>query len=376
MQLELRIASPKLDHDKLLQVLLEQRQPATVLRGTQLAPGGPDGDIYPAAFVYLFDCDKQRFTSQIWPALRGVFDLTCAYVSVYDNGFHGCVLNYAEPTRCPMARQPARTAQRPEVVAHTAGMSRWLPHEAMICRAGRCEVAVQFQGVHLAVSLADLACDAWTFGLAKPPPRRLLPAASAWAMWLLPYEEEEELDLEAVLHSSLQQFSCLPCRPAALEMPDCCKSMILHPDELPAGAEVWLERPHYIYSDQGEGDGAWFEAIGCGMVELCYQGGAFFFDDRGEVQAHWLRWNPTQKPLPALAVISGGEPKALLRRDPACIKEVALRRTAEAVTFEVNGEVVHAAPFSAPSEAVGRLVFEAEAGDVGKAVSFEARGLA
>ena len=120
MQLELRIAGPKLDYDKLLLVLQQLRVNATVLRGHQLSPDSTDGDVDRAVFLYLFDCDKQRLLQEIWPVLQEQFELTCAYVSSYDRGFHGCILNWANPNRCPLNRASPIL----EIVAHSAGLSR------------------------------------------------------------------------------------------------------------------------------------------------------------------------------------------------------------------------------------------------------------
>lgn len=391
MQLELRVAGPSLDHARLFTVLLEQRVAATVIRGTQVAPEG--SDLHPAAIVHIFDCDKRRFTTEVWPALQAAFDLTCAYVSVYDRGFHGCVLNYAAPTRCPMAppgpaaAREGRSAPQPEVVAHSAGLSRWSPHELLICLSGPCATAVRFAGgrERLGVDLPKAAdspsvFENWALGLATTPAGRVLPSPrgrESTYLVLLPCpwdspDNEEALDIEMALHAPLSRLERLAGRPVGLAMPAVCEATIATPEELPGDAEIWPEEPLYAYSGGGQARGGdWIEALGCGAATLCYQGGARCGDGR----VFWLRWR--RRDLPVFAVIAGGEPVALLPRLAAPTGgKLAICRSPEGVSFEVDGAAIFATSRAPPAEAVTRLEFEASPAQVGASIRFRPPRLA
>lgn len=365
MQLELRLSSPKLRYERLLEVLREQGVTATVLRGEQLTPAdaGRDGETCPAVFVHLFDCDQRRLTTHIWPALQRAFDLSCAYVSVYDRGFHGCILNYAAPSRCPMTA-PSIGAEV-DIVAHSDGLSRWRPDEAMICRPGRLAVAISFRGPSLRVVLPQHAATtsphdlAWMFGLAAAPRSRLLPGCDdAPRSWCLPFATAEDHADGLELATARTDLRRLPERPPGIVMPE-LSAAALHPDAAPAGAEIWPEPPHYVYSAAIR---AWSEAIGQGAVELQCQGGTRAADG----SARWLRWTPRK--AAALATITNGAPTALRAAMPQA-RTATLRRTAASLVFEVNDELVHTTR-AAPATAVARFSFEASAADVGAAVKF------
>lgn len=97
--MELRLSGPRFDAVELERLLLALDLSASVQRQTQVVPGQ---GLEEGAVVQLFGCDKARL-AEVWPALQRAFELRCAYVSVYDRGFHGCVLNYLAPSLCPLA---------------------------------------------------------------------------------------------------------------------------------------------------------------------------------------------------------------------------------------------------------------------------------
>ena len=99
MQYELRVSGPGCTEDALLLVFVELAVEATVTRSATVMG---DGVVEPGATVHLHRCTEEAFRSKIWPALTRVFSFSCAYLSVFDRGFHGCVLDFLRPTACPL----------------------------------------------------------------------------------------------------------------------------------------------------------------------------------------------------------------------------------------------------------------------------------
>jgi len=283
MQLELRLAGARLTPQGLAALLLELRVAAMVVPGTQVVPG--EG-LQAAATVHLFDCDKTRLVEHVWPALRDAFELSCAYVSTYDRGFHGCLLNYAAPSACPLARRA------PEILALSPGLARWAADELTVTAPGWSAAVVRAGPLSVAL---DGRLAAWTLAAAAPPPARLLPAPPPCRAWLLPLAEDD-LDLEAARR---------PGRPADVVMPPCAEADVVDLAQLPPGAETWHEPPHYVFEHPA---GAWGGALAGGTARLCYQGGARL---PGAAVGHWLRWE--QRAQPVHVVFAGGEPVALRR---------------------------------------------------------------
>ena len=51
--------------------------------------------------MYLYDVDKRDFLSNLWPALRRHYRLTCAHIKT-EEGFSGCVYEFECPgSVCP-----------------------------------------------------------------------------------------------------------------------------------------------------------------------------------------------------------------------------------------------------------------------------------
>lgn len=100
MQYELRVGGPGFDAQALAQALLELRVDATIHPTLNVA--ATSSRLEAGAVLYLYGCDKAR-VCDVWRELQARFAFRCAYISVYDRGFHGCMLDYTRASHCPMS---------------------------------------------------------------------------------------------------------------------------------------------------------------------------------------------------------------------------------------------------------------------------------
>lgn len=54
-----------------------------------------------SAVLRVYDISRLTFLNLVWPGLRDSLGLSCAHVKEINEGFSGCVRDYAAPSLCP-----------------------------------------------------------------------------------------------------------------------------------------------------------------------------------------------------------------------------------------------------------------------------------